>query len=88
MTNTLVVDISVDQLSGKTLSEQVIAELSSVARQAWTCVNYTISKAEISLLITDDVQIRKLNKRYRDIDRATNVPVSYTHLTLPTTTSV
>ena len=73
MTDNLVVDISVDQMSGKTLSEQVITELSSVARRAWTSVNYTISRAEISLLITDDAQIRRLNKRYRDIDRATNV---------------
>ena len=73
MTDNLVIDISVDQMSGKTLSEQAIAELSLVARRAWTSVNHTISKAEISLLITDDIKIRKLNKRYRDIDRATNV---------------
>ena len=73
MTDGLVVDISVDKMSGKKLSKPFIAELSSVARRAWARANRTISKAEISLLITDDLQIRELNKRYRDIDRATNV---------------
>tara|TARA_B100000676_G_C17808283_1_gene696021 strand:+ start:315 stop:821 length:507 start_codon:yes stop_codon:yes gene_type:complete len=73
MTNGLVVDINVDKMPGKKLSQPFIAELSSVARRAWTSAKHKISKAEISLLITDDMQIRKLNKRYRDIDRATNV---------------
>tara|TARA_B100001287_G_scaffold244144_1_gene220613 strand:- start:3 stop:503 length:501 start_codon:yes stop_codon:yes gene_type:complete len=73
MNNGLVVDISVDEMPGTELSKPVLAELSSVARRAWTSVSRAIYEAEISLLITDDIQIRKLNKRYRDIDRATNV---------------
>ncbi|MEX2451736.1 MAG: rRNA maturation RNase YbeY [Rhodospirillales bacterium] len=34
---------------------------------------HDLSGAEISLVLTDDVFIRDLNCRYRDVDRATNV---------------
>ena len=39
-------------------------------------------EAEVSLVLTTDEDIQRTNREFREIDRVTDVPVSYTHLSL------
>ena len=73
MTKDLVVDINIRGMTPNDLSEPVKVAISKAACRAWSCAGQALNNAEISLLITDDWQIRKLNKRYRGIDCPTNV---------------
>jgi probable rRNA maturation factor len=44
-----------------------------------TCVDMKLAQVEISILLTDDKNLRDLNKKYRAIDKPTNV-LSFTNL--------
>lgn len=73
MTETLVVDISVDEALAAEMPEALLASVASLAKRAWARVGCNGAAVEISLLLTKDAHIRELNKLYRNQDRPTNV---------------
>lgn len=72
------VDLRIDVGQWKKTLPDVVSFVKKAAKIAWKRGNagdfkIPVKQAEVSILLTDDAAVHELNKRYRNVDRPTNV---------------
>ena len=72
MTPRLTVDVTIDAEDWRLMLPDADAAVRGAAEGAWRSLDPS-GPAEVSILLTDDDTVRRLNARHRGIDRPTNV---------------
>jgi len=73
MDKSFLVDVTIDTAVENDVPEDIVDAIERVTRLAWHKIDMGKGFAELSLLLTNDAQVRRLNKNYRNKDKPTNV---------------
>jgi len=65
--------IEINQTCGICVDEQIIRKAASTALSVERGLNQSVSDLELSIYITDDAEIKRLNEIYRNVDNPTDV---------------
>ena len=73
MDKSFLVDVTIDTAVENDVPGDIASVIEKVARLTWRKIDMGKGSAELSLLLTNDAQVRRLNKDYRNKDKPTNV---------------
>ena len=73
MDKSFLVDVTIDTAVENDVPGDIAGAIEKVTRLAWRKIDMGKGSAELSLLLTNDAQVRRLNKDYRNKDKPTNV---------------
>ena len=73
MDKSFLVDVTIDTAVENDVPGDIAGAIEKVARITWCKIDMGKGSAELSLFLTNDAQVRRLNKDYRNKDKPTNV---------------
>ena len=73
MDKSFFVDVTIDIAVERDVPSNIADAIKKVTRLAWHKIDMGNFSAELSMLLTTDAQVSRLNKDYRNKDKPTNV---------------